>query len=57
MAALVLPHPEFRRRGFVLDPLADLAAGWRDPLTGATVRQLRHRQRAARPVDPGSGPS
>jgi 2-amino-4-hydroxy-6-hydroxymethyldihydropteridine diphosphokinase len=56
-AGLVLPHPEFRRRGFVLDPLADLAAGWRDPLTGATVRQLRHRQRAARPVDPGSGPS
>lgn len=40
---LVVPHPEFRRRRFVLEPLAEIAAGWRDPITGATPRQLLHR--------------
>ena len=50
---LTVPHPAFRERGFVLDPLAELAPGWRDPVTGATVRQLRARLRAARPVDRG----
>jgi 2-amino-4-hydroxy-6-hydroxymethyldihydropteridine diphosphokinase len=40
---LVIPHPEFRRRNFVLEPLAEIVPGWRDPLTGATTRQLLHR--------------
>lgn len=40
---LIVPHPEFRRRRFVLEPLADIAPAWRDPITGATVRQLLHR--------------
>jgi 2-amino-4-hydroxy-6-hydroxymethyldihydropteridine diphosphokinase len=48
---LILPHPEFRVRGFVLDPLAELVPEWRDPVTGVSVRQLLHRLRAARPVD------
>ncbi|MEZ0243963.1 MAG: 2-amino-4-hydroxy-6-hydroxymethyldihydropteridine diphosphokinase [Sphingomonas sp.] len=42
---LTIPHPQFRVRSFVLDPLARIAAGWRDPLTGLSVRQLRARQR------------
>ncbi|HYE29426.1 MAG TPA: 2-amino-4-hydroxy-6-hydroxymethyldihydropteridine diphosphokinase [Allosphingosinicella sp.] len=42
---LVIPHPEFRRRRFVLEPLAELVPGLRDPVTGATVRQLLHRLR------------
>ena len=37
---LVIPHPEFRRRRFVLQPLAEIAPAWRDPITGTTVRQL-----------------
>jgi len=42
---LTVPHPEFRSRGFVLGPLATIAPGWRDPITGRTVRQLARRQR------------
>jgi 2-amino-4-hydroxy-6-hydroxymethyldihydropteridine diphosphokinase len=48
---LVVPHPAFRARRFVLDPLAEIAPGWRDPLTGASVRQLLARLAAPRPVD------
>jgi 2-amino-4-hydroxy-6-hydroxymethyldihydropteridine diphosphokinase len=51
-AGLAIPHPHFRQRDFVLEPLAEIAAGWRDPLTGLSVRQLRYRLGAARPVDP-----
>ena len=40
---LVVPHSEFRRRRFVLEPLAEVAPGWRDPISGATPRQLLHR--------------
>lgn len=43
--AVTIPHPRFRQRGFVLEPLARVAPGWRDPLTGLTVRQLRARRR------------
>lgn len=51
-AALVVPHPELRRRAFVLEPLAAIAPGWRDPVSGASVRQLLHRLRRPSPVDP-----
>src|SRR3954470_4063578 len=40
---LVVPHPEFRRRRFVLEPLAELVPDWRDPIAGPTARQLLHR--------------
>jgi 2-amino-4-hydroxy-6-hydroxymethyldihydropteridine diphosphokinase len=54
---LVIPHPDFRARRFVLEPLAELAPLWRDPLSGLTVRQLLHRARARRPVDRAAPPS
>jgi len=50
--APTLPHPEFRRRLFVLAPLAEIAPGWRDPLTGLSVRQLLFRLGKGAPVDP-----
>jgi len=44
-----IPHPAFRSRDFVLRPLAEVAPGWRDPASGATVRQLLARLTAPRP--------
>jgi 2-amino-4-hydroxy-6-hydroxymethyldihydropteridine diphosphokinase len=37
---LRVPHPRFRDRAFVLDPLTEIAPDWRDPVTGATVVAL-----------------
>ena len=39
----IVPHPEFRKRAFVLQPLAELVPGWRDPVSRLTVRQLLFR--------------
>jgi len=49
---LVIPHPAFRERRFVLEPLAEIAPGWRDPISGAAVRQLLARLERRRAVDP-----
>jgi len=48
---LIVPHPRFRERGFVLGPLAMIVPAWRDPVTHRTVRQLLHAvdRRAPRP--------
>jgi 2-amino-4-hydroxy-6-hydroxymethyldihydropteridine diphosphokinase len=37
---LVVPHPRFRERRFVLEPLSEIAADWKDPVTGRTVSEL-----------------
>lgn len=37
---LTVPHPRFRGRLFVLEPLAELAADWIDPVSGLTVAEL-----------------
>lgn len=52
---LTVPHPLFRQRGFVLGPAAAIAAQWRDPLSGLTLRQLAVRLRRPRPAQNGAG--
>lgn len=47
---LVLPHPRLHLRRFVLEPLADIAPGWRHPVLGATARELLAR------LDPAEQP-
>lgn len=45
--APILPHPRLRERAFVLLPLAELASGWRHPMTGEAILDLIAR------LDPG----
>ena len=40
---LVVPHPRFRERRFVLEPLVELVPDLRDPVTGLTVTELLRR--------------
>ncbi len=40
---LTIPHVNFRKRRFVLQPAAVIAPRWRDPITGLTMRQLQFR--------------
>lgn len=54
---LVVPHPEMRRRRFVLDPLREIAPEWRDPISGLTVRQIQTRLAAPSPVDRRRSPA
>jgi 2-amino-4-hydroxy-6-hydroxymethyldihydropteridine diphosphokinase len=37
---LIVPHPRFRERRFVLEPLAEIAPEMRDPVTGKSVAEL-----------------
>jgi 2-amino-4-hydroxy-6-hydroxymethyldihydropteridine diphosphokinase len=42
-AGLTIPHTAFRERFFVMAPAAAIAADWRDPVSGLTLRHLRAR--------------
>jgi 2-amino-4-hydroxy-6-hydroxymethyldihydropteridine diphosphokinase len=37
---LIVPHPRFRERRFVLEPLAEIAPALIDPVTGTSVADL-----------------
>jgi 2-amino-4-hydroxy-6-hydroxymethyldihydropteridine diphosphokinase len=39
-AGLTVPHPRFRERPFVLEPLAEIAPALVDPVTGRSIAQL-----------------
>lgn len=49
---LTIPHIAYRARDFVLRPALPIAADWRDPLGGLTIRQLQHRLTRAKPIRP-----
>lgn len=40
---LIVPHPEAARRAFVLEPLAEIAPDFVDPVEGKPVRELLER--------------
>jgi 2-amino-4-hydroxy-6-hydroxymethyldihydropteridine diphosphokinase len=50
-AELILPHPRLHLRRFVLEPLAEIAPGWRHPVLGQTARQLLARLAAGQPIE------
>jgi 2-amino-4-hydroxy-6-hydroxymethyldihydropteridine diphosphokinase len=37
---LIVPHPRFRERRFVLEPLAEVAPDWIDPVSGRSIAGL-----------------
>ena len=47
---LTIPHISFRERTFVLQPALPIAANWRDPLTGLSIRALFTRLTRPRPL-------
>lgn len=51
---LLVPHPRFRERLFVLEPLAEVAPDWVDPVSGRPVKELLSALlQQARPASPG----
>jgi 2-amino-4-hydroxy-6-hydroxymethyldihydropteridine diphosphokinase len=44
---LAVPHPRFRERLFVLEPLAEVAPDWIDPVTGLSISDLLQQARAS----------
>ena len=47
---LIIPHPAFAQRDFVLRPLATIAGAWRTPPFSHSVRQLLGRLQKAAPL-------
>lgn len=58
--SLIIPHPEFRVRPFVLEPATQIAASWYDPLSSLSVAQISARlkrfnnqpRKLPKPLDP-----
>lgn len=49
---LVLPHPRAADRLFVMGPLAEIAPGWRHPVTGETAAELAAKATVGRDATP-----
>jgi 2-amino-4-hydroxy-6-hydroxymethyldihydropteridine diphosphokinase len=48
---LQIPHREMQHRRFVLQPANEIAANWRDPISGLQIKQLFHRIKRANRLD------
>ena len=49
---LVLPHPRAHERLFVMGPLAEIAPGWRHPVSGRTAAELAREATVGRDAMP-----
>ena len=49
---LILPHPRAHQRRFVMGPLAEIAPGWRHPVSGGSAAQLARDARVGRDATP-----
>jgi 2-amino-4-hydroxy-6-hydroxymethyldihydropteridine diphosphokinase len=49
---LTLPHPRAHERRFVMGPLAEIAPGWRHPVSGATAAELAASARVGLDAEP-----
>jgi 2-amino-4-hydroxy-6-hydroxymethyldihydropteridine diphosphokinase len=49
---LTLPHPRAHERRFVMGPLAEIAPGWRHPLSGETAQALAATAPVGRDAEP-----
>jgi len=47
---LTLPHPRMSERRFVLEPLCEIAPGWRHPISNLTAAELLARLPPGQPV-------
>ena len=47
---ILIPHPQMRRREFVLGPALQIAGDWKDPMTGLSLRHLHARLTRPRPL-------
>lgn len=45
---LTVPHPRFRERLFVLEPLVEVAPDWIDPVSGCSISDLLQQARSRR---------
>lgn len=52
---LTVPHPALCQRRFVLAPALAVAADWRDPASGLTLRQAHARLTRPRPLPKAAG--
>ncbi len=52
---LILPHPRAADRRFVMGPLAEIAPGWRHPVSGATAQTLAEAASVGRDAAPLPG--
>jgi 2-amino-4-hydroxy-6-hydroxymethyldihydropteridine diphosphokinase len=53
-AGLIIPHPAYAQRGFVLTPARTVARDWRDPVRGFSIAQLHARLTRPRPLPRGA---
>jgi 2-amino-4-hydroxy-6-hydroxymethyldihydropteridine diphosphokinase len=49
-AGLEIPHAAYAERRFVLAPACEIAAGWRDPVSGLSLTHLHARLTRPRPL-------